>query len=248
MKIIKLLLIASIFLFIRYTEYSAPPIIIEKIDRLTLDKDILVNNNWSNLSKLHEWGYKISFSKDNEFTIEVIGEGGDVSGGKFLVKDNIVTLTWENHHSGKETKRILCYLTFVTDDPFYTQALECSDKISYYQSSSLKKTGSEITIFKTKAILVLEKKMVAKSNVKLREYPNRSARVSECISYHHGENKLSYLPAGTSVIIYARTLKMETIDEKSEYWYFVRHLIDGYCTYSNGESTPTGWVFGAYIE
>ncbi|WP_108930312.1 hypothetical protein [Leptospira johnsonii] len=217
-----------------------------------LTKDKLTKNQWSNYGMLFSYGYLMTFKADGTYTEEFIGEGCGGGSGKYtLVGNTLHLIAAENSLCPEDNsfvENVICKLIPESADPFYSESLKCG--LASYYGSSLKPVGTNILIKDVESVIIEPRKVLAKTNIMIREKPSIKSKSYNCPQSDENANfQVPYFPKGRELVLYARTAKKEKINNIEDYWYFAQQDLDWYtsCAVSN-RYTSMVWVFGGYLN
>ncbi len=216
-----------------------------------LTKDKLIKNDWSNYGRLFTYGNLMVFKEDGSYTEEFVGEGcGIINSGKYTLVNGILTLNAKRNPScpvEKFVEKKLCKLIPESPDPFYSESLRCGQS-TYYGNP--KPVGTIIKIKDTESMIIEPRKVVATTNIMIREKPSIKSKSYNCSQGpDDGYREIPYFPKGQELLLYARSMEKERINNIEDYWYFAQQDLDWYASCSVSDKyTSRVWIFGGYIK
>jgi len=213
---------------------------------ITLSYEYFYSSKWAPADG--SWGYWIEFRSDKTFHIYYVGEGGgqDIDGA-YLISDDKVILSITNVSSEEYLPKELLINPSVWTMQKDNESLFFTDKITNTIGYTFWRSESEIPVESIRQvegntlIRIMTKKCLLISNSRVRKGPNTSYQYFD---YEiEGYGKISYLPNGWEIEILGRSEEMQTIDGKTDYWYYCDTNIGWY-----NAGPSYGWIFGALIK
>ncbi|MFB5651098.1 hypothetical protein ACE5IS_10665 [Leptospira wolffii] len=228
-----------------------------------INKEILKNIYNQKLQEAGRiFGISLQFYKDNSFSFEYGSEGKYwYNSGSYTLSDSNLIL---NSNLCKERENsdivISCAETFgfgkckIIDseqDIFYEKFLLCSSN-SNIDAFGLGNQHNEFAFglpdyatkpgksarFNNIEVVVLKKKGITTSNVKIRELPNvKSQSIIYYVESYDGPSEKTFVPNRTPLVALAKTNSLDKIQDWSNYWYLVDLGNDN-----------LGWMFGEFIK
>ena len=205
---------------------------------------------------------ELQFNNDFSYTAWYSSEGIDwYNSGVYKIENEKLNLTPKECKGSKEGLEIDCSLTLgkavCTLEPesasySHEYFLKCksannrkllrdfpnqiSDSLSLPLISSIYKEGVKINFQSILATTMAKKTGEITENAKLREKPSLKGKILNYWVNSYDGPMLEYLPKGTQVSIWLKTIQKEKINNWENHWYFVE----------SGDSA--GWVFGEFIK
>jgi len=179
----------------------------------------------------------IEFAKDGTYQFSYFSDGmGGVDEGAFTIVDSRIQLK-PQHCKGNSCWRFalgraICRVVATPESLYYRQSLICKsepgqqlqDNGEYTVTLPFPQTkvsqGTKRVFNGTSIITLGESKGTTTSSVHIRNAPERVAQAVDYIP-DLGQNSISSVPPGTTVIVIARTEKKEHVNNWNNYWYLV---------------------------
>ncbi len=203
---------------------------------------------------------ELKFFKNNRYRIEFGIEGDNYwyNEGLYEIKDGKALLhpdkCLENENGNKKDcsktmGEAACYLekndksleysTYLVckSDNYKKVIVENTDRIEYPVLDSQLAAGEKRIINNIPVIIMGKLKGIITANVKIRTAPSINAQAITYQKELYGDPGTPFVPEKTGVIIIARTLKKEKVQNWENYWYYIQ-----------AGTSDGAWMFGEFVK
>lgn len=204
------------------------PLAVYRAERPVITYEFLESHRW--VRPLNEWGFEIHFRPGHTFEVSLAAEGGEaVTMGHYTVYEQTIHL----EHSGcniNEAEFGFCATECRYDAGsqfwYYSAGLVCQPgNLLFADSSSERPLGGYFYINGIKSRYLGDRSFTLKENLALwRSLATQSLPIDYHCQYDEcpeGKERISYLPAGTTVRVRAISADNHTVNGITARWFYV---------------------------